>query len=162
MAFLPVAAPPVALGTGLQLTFLTLGLGSTPIGVLVAHLVPATAYLSLFFLGVFLSLDLALEEEARSLGATPTEVWRRITLPLLRRPVAESVALGFVISWSQVPLTLLIGGGTVRTLPIEIMAYLQSGQDQLAAQGALLLIAPAVLAFAGAALVAQRAGVPGV
>ncbi len=155
-AFLPVAAPPIALATGLQVSLLTLGLGGTWTGVLLAHLVPAAGYASLYFLGVFTLFDSRIEEEARSLGATRGQVLRRVTLPLLRRPLAEAFVLGFLISWAQVPLTLLIGGGAVRTLPIEVFAYLQAGQDRFAATGALLMIVPALLSLAAMRLAARQ------
>jgi ABC-type spermidine/putrescine transport system permease subunit II len=64
--------------------------------------------------------------------------------------------LGFLVSWAQVPLTLLVGGGPVRTLPIEVFALVQAGQDRPAATGALLLLAPAILALAAARLAARR------
>lgn len=158
-AFLPVAAPPVALGTGLQLCILSIGLGNSLPGVLLAHLVPATGYLSLYFLGVFTAFDSGLEDEARSLGATPAALWRRVLLPLLGRPIAQAVALGFLVSWAQVPLTLLVGGGQVLTLPVEVFSFLQSGQDRVGAAGALLLMVPGLVALSGAALVAQRESV---
>jgi putative spermidine/putrescine transport system permease protein len=161
-AFLPVAAPPLALGTGLELTFLRLGLGGSYFGVLLAHAVPAVGYASLFFLGVFTLFDARIEEEARSLGATPRDVFVRVTLPMLRRPIAEAFALGFLVSWAQVPLTLLIGGGAVRTLPLEVFAFVQAGQDRFAATGALLLVIPALLALAAAALAARTTDVAAV
>ncbi len=146
-AFLPVAAPPLALGTGLQVMLLRLGLGGTAPGVLVAHLVPAIGYLALIFLGTFTLFDRRVEEEARTLGATRTQTWTRITLPLLRPQIAEAAIVGFLISWSQFALTLTAGGGAVRALPLEIFAYVRAGQAQPAAVGALLLVVPPAAAF---------------
>lgn len=146
-AFLPVAAPPIALATGLQLTFLSLGLGGTFPGVLLAHAIPAAGYTSLYFLGLFQLLDQRIEDEARSLGASTTQLWRRVLLPMLRRPIAEGWVLGFLVSWAQVPLTLLVGGGAVRTLPLETLAFVRAGQDRWAATGALLLVLPALAAL---------------
>ena len=159
LAFLPVAAPPIALGTGLQYAFLRLGLGATVGGVVLAHLVPTLGYLSLYFLGVFTVFDARVEEQARSLGATRWQVLARVTLPMLRRPLAEAFALGFLVSWSQVALTLLIGGGQVRTLPVELFSYLRSGQERYAATGALLLTLPPLLALTAARFAARRAPV---
>lgn len=155
VVFLPVAAPPVALGTGLQLTFLTAGLAGTFAGVLLAHLIPTVGYLSLLFLGVFAVWDPRAEEEARTLGASPFQVLTRVTLPMLRPALAASAALGFLISWAQVPLTLLIGRGIVPTLPVEVFAYLQAGQDRIASTGALLLMVPPLLALGAARLAAR-------
>ncbi len=156
LAFLPVATPPIALGTGLQWLFLRVGLGGTAAGVALAHLVPAAGYLALYFLGVFAVYDAGPEEEARSLGASPRQVLWLVTLPTLRRPLAEAFALGFLVSWSQVALTLLIGGGRVRTLPLELFSYLRSGQERYAAVAALLLTVPPLLALVAARYAAGR------
>jgi putative spermidine/putrescine transport system permease protein len=153
-AFLPVAAPPLAVGVGLQYSFLVMGLGGTVPGVLLAHLVPAAGYVSLFFLGIFAVHDDRLEVEARTLGASPLQVLRYVTLPALRRPLVEGFVLGFLVSWAQVPLTLLVGQGVVPALPVEVLSYVQAGQDARAATGALLLVVPPllVMALAGFAL----------
>jgi putative spermidine/putrescine transport system permease protein len=150
LAFLPVAAPPIALGLGLQYGFVQLGLGGTIAGVIAAHVVPATSFLVIYFAGVFTALDRRIEDEARSLGATPRQVWTRITLPIIRRPIGDALALGFLVSWAQVPLTLVIGGGIVRTLPLAVYDYLRSGEARYAATGALLLTVPPVLALLAA------------
>lgn len=158
-AFLPVAAPPIALGVGLQITFLALGLGGSFVGVLLAHAIPAIGYTSLFFLGVFAGFDPRIEEEARGLGAGAVQTLFRVTLPLLRRPLAEAFVLGFLVSWAQVPLTLLVGQGRVRTLTVEVLAWLQAGQDPLAAAGSTLLAVPPLLLMALAGLAIRRAEV---
>ncbi len=158
-AFLPVAVPPLALGTGLQVVALAAGVGGTVAGVLLAHLVPAVGYLSLLFLGAFTLYDARAEEAARTLGATRWQTWWRVTLPVLRRPIAEAVAVGGLISWTQVALTLVVGGGAVRTLPLEVFAYIRAGQDRAAAVGALLLIVPATAALAALRWAVRRTAV---
>ncbi len=154
LAFLPVAIPPLALSIGLQYSFLRLGLGGRFAGVLFAHIVPALGYTTLFFIGIFAVFDYRVEDEARSLGASPLDVLRRVTFPLLRRPLIEAFALGFLVSWAQVPLTLLIGQGLVTTLPLTLMSYVSAGQDHLAATAGLMLTVPplALLLAAGVAV----------
>lgn len=158
-AFLPVAAPPIAVAVGLQYSFLRLGLGGELAGVLLAHLVPALGYTSLFFIGVFTVFEYGVEEEARTLGASPWQTLSRVTLPLLRRPLVEAFVLGFLVSWAQVPLTVVIGQGLVPTLAVEVLAYAQAGQDGIAAAGAILLAGPALLTMAAASLAVGRARV---
>ena len=158
-AFLPVAAPPLALGTGLQVVLLRAGLGGTPQGVLLAHLVPAVGYLSLIFLGTFALFDSRVEDEARTLGATRAQTWRLVTLPLLASPIAEALIVGFLVSWSQFALTLVVGGGAVSALPLEVFAYVRAGQDRAAAVGALLLVVPPAAAFMVVRWAARRTAV---
>ncbi|MEO8089919.1 MAG: ABC transporter permease subunit [Gemmatimonadales bacterium] len=156
-AFLPVAAPPVALATGLHLSALTMGVAGTFGGVLLSHLVPAVGYAALYFLGVFTLFDRRIEDEARTLGARSRTVLWRVTVPMLRRQVGEAFLLGFLVSWAQVATTLVIGGGRVRTLPLEVFSYLQAGQDRYAATGALLLVIPALLMLGAVRFAVDRA-----
>lgn len=149
-AFLPVMAPPIALGLGLQYAFVTVGLNGTMPGVILAHAIPATSFLAIYFTGVFSALDPRIEDEARSLGATPLQVWSRIMIPMVKRPIGDALALGFLVSWAQVPLTLVIGGGIVRTLPLSVYDYVRSGETRYAATGALLLTIPPILALLAA------------
>jgi len=156
-AFLPVAAPPVALATGLHLSALSLGVAGTPGGVFLSHLVPAAGYAALYFLGVFTLFDRRIEDEARTLGARPRTVLWRVTLPMMRPQLGAAFLLGFLVSWAQVATTLVIGGGRVRTLPLEVFAYLQAGQDRYAATGALLLVIPALLMLGAVRFAVERA-----
>ncbi len=146
-AFLPVIAPPIALGVGVQIFALRAGLSGGIAGVLLAHLVPATGYLTLFFLGVFSTYDFAMEDQARSLGASSAQRFVRITLPVLRPRLIEAMLLGALVSWGQLALTLLVGGGVVRTLPVELLAFVRAGDDRLAAAAAIILTIPPALAF---------------
>jgi len=120
----------------------------------VAHVIPATGYAAIYLLGVCLSHDAGMEDEARTLGATPWQTFRLVVLPLLRMPLIEAFALGWLVSWSQVPLTLLVGGGAVRSLAVEVFAFVQAGQDRFAATGALLLVIPAITVL----ILVRRAG----
>jgi putative spermidine/putrescine transport system permease protein len=79
-----------------------------------------------------------------------------VTLPLLRRPLLEAWLLGFLVSWAQLPLTLVVGGGLISTLPLEVFAYMQAGQDRYAATGALLLLIPPLIALAATRAAAGR------
>lgn len=144
-AFIPIAAPPIALGIGLQYFVLRAGLGGTLTGVWLAHSVVAIGYTTVYFIGVFAVFDRRVEEEARSLGASPLVTLARVTLPLHRRQLAEAFLLGFLVSWAQVPLTLLIGQGAVESLATSVMSYAHAGQDHLASVAGLLLTLPALV-----------------
>jgi putative spermidine/putrescine transport system permease protein len=157
-AFFTVVAPPIALGVGLQVAVLGIGLGGTFTGVFFAHLVPVTGYLTLFAVGVFASFDGSLEDEARTLGASRWQVLWRIVVPLLRRRLGEGLILGGLVSWGQLALTLLVGGGLVRTLPVELLSIVQSGNDQAGAFAALILSVPPMFAIGLLTVGAKRTG----
>lgn len=158
-ALFSVVAPPVALALGLQVALIAVGLNGTVVGVWLAHLIPATGYLALFAYGVFTAYDTSLGDEARTLGASQWQVLTRVTFPIVRPRVVEGIVLGALVSWGQLALTLLVGGGLVRTLPVELLAFVRAGDDQLGAAASLVLMAPPVLALRLLHTATRRAGV---
>jgi len=157
-AFLPVIAPPIALGVGVQVVALQAHLAGGMPGVLLSHLIPATGYLTLYFLGVLSAYDASMEDEARTLGASDWQLFMRVTLPALRPRLAEAIVLGALVSWGQLALTLLVGGGAVRTLPVELLSYVRAGDDRLGAAAAILLTLPPALAIGLLSLGTKRTG----
>ncbi|MGE3509960.1 MAG: ABC transporter permease, partial [Vicinamibacterales bacterium] len=147
LALFAVVAPPIALGVGLQVAMLSVGLSGTLAGVWLAHLVPAIGYLTLFADGVFTTFDFAIDDEARTLGASSWQVLSRLTVPILKDRLGEGIVLGGLVSWGQLAITALIGGGLVRTLPVELMAFVRAGDDRLGAAAGLVLTLPPLLAI---------------
>jgi len=158
--FFPVIAPPVALGVGLQVVLLRTGLGATLAGVWLAHVIPAAGYVTLYLAGVLSLDDTQREEAARTLGASAWQTWWRVTLPALRSRLTEAAVLGGLVSWGQLAVTLLVGGGLVRTMPVELLAIIRSGDDRLASVAALLLTIPPLIALSVLKGGAERTGVP--
>ncbi len=156
---LPIMIPPPAVGVGLNIAFLRLGLAGDALGVVLAHLLPTLPYVVLPLLGVFAGYDEGFETQARSLGAGPWSVLVRVSLPLLAPGIAVAALFGFLASWSQYTLTLLVGGGQVITLPVLVFSAASGGNPATAATLALLLALPAVLAVAVAARVVRGAAV---
>lgn len=148
---LPVLSPPLAAAMGLHAVFLHLGLHDSFVGVLLVHLVPAVPYAILMLTGAFAQVDPALEEQARTLGATPLQAFIRVTLRLIAPGAAVAAAFAFLVSWSQYLLTLLIGGGRVVTLPLALVNFLNAGDQSIGAAIALLYLLPAVAVFASVA-----------
>ena len=95
----------------------------------------------------FSKLDVDLECQARTLGASTCQVWHRITLPAIAPGIALAASLSFIISWSQYLLTLLTGGGRIVTLPIVLVGFERSGDTAVVAAMALVLMVPPVLLF---------------
>ena len=65
-------------------------------------------------------IDPSLEEAARSLGASRTQAFRTITLPLLRPAIASTSALVFLFSFTSFGVILLLGDIHHSTIEVEI------------------------------------------
>lgn len=140
----PVIVPPLAVTTGIHVVFIKYGLADTIRGVVLVHLIPTIPYVTLVMSSVYANYDVAYEEQARVLGASPARVFRHITLPAVFPGLVVAALFAFLISWSEYILTLLIGGGRVITLPLLLFSF-ANADPSVAAALALVFIAPAVL-----------------
>ncbi len=145
---LPMLAPPLAAAMGLHTIFLRAGLADSFLAVVLVHLIPAVPYATLVLTGTFSGFDPDWEAQARTLGASPWSVWTRITIPAIAPGLALAAILAFVVSWSQYVLTLLIGGGRVRTVPLVLVSFQRGGDEAVAAALSIVFVAPVLLLFA--------------
>lgn len=147
LLFLPTIVPPLAVGMGLNILFLRLGLAGGWPGVVLAHLVPVLPYTVFTLGGVLARYDPGYEQQALVLGAGPARIFWSVTLPLLLPGLAVAALFAFLVSWSQYLLTLLIGGGRVITLPLLLFSAVSGGNPTTVAILALLFVAPPLLAI---------------
>lgn len=141
----PTIVPVLAVAMGIHVVFIRYGLADTLLGVIFVHLVPVTPYMVLIMSSTFANYDTDYEDQARSLGAKPSQVMRHIMLPAIWPGLMVGSLFAFIISWSQYLLTLLIGGGQVITLPVLLFSFANSGDNAITAALSLVFIAPAIL-----------------
>jgi molybdate transport system permease protein len=169
---LPLVLPPVVGGIALLYAFGRLGLIGEYInaaGIQIAFtttaVVLAQTFVSLPFLVIALegaarTAGTDYEVVAATLGARPTTVWWRVSLPLLAPGLASGAVLAFARSLGEFGATLTFAGsreGVTRTLPLEI--YLQRESDADAAVAlSLLLVAVAAVVVVGLGSRRLRAG----
>ena len=156
----PVIVPGLAVTLGIQVFFIRYGLSDTRRGVVLVHLLAAVPYVSLVMSSVYANLDLRLEDQARTLGAGPVQVFLRITLPAVAPGLAVAGLFAFLISWGEYVLTLLVGGGAVKTLPLLLYSYLGSTDTPVAAALGLALVVPPVLLLAVTSRLLSGEGTP--
>jgi molybdate transport system permease protein len=164
LVLLPLVLPPVVGGIALLYTFGRRGLlGHTfeVLGIQVAFsttaVVMAQTFVALPFLVV--SLEGALrtvggryEAVASTLGARPTTVFRRVTLPLVLPGLVSGAVLSFARSLGEFGATITFAGslqGVTRTLPLEIYLQRESNADAAVALSlVLVIVAVVVIGFA--------------
>lgn len=72
-------------------------------------------------------MNLTLEQAAADLYATPMQVFRRITLPMMSPGIVAGAMLAFVVSLDDVIITLMVAGPGETTLPIYILGQIRRG-----------------------------------
>lgn len=137
---LPVIVPQIAVGMGMLLLFMRVGIARTYTGVVLAHLVPTIPYTVRILTSVFQNLDPAYEEQARTLGAGRWNTFFRVTLPMVLPGVVTALLFSFLISANVFLLTFLISGGRLQTLPTMLFAHIESGAPLDATTAGLVLV----------------------
>lgn len=142
----PLLVPQISFLFGLQSVLIHLGLAGTVGGVLAAQLIYVLPYVMFSLADPWGALDKHYAQGAATLGASPFTVLRRVTLPLLKRPLAAAAGIGFAVSCSLYLPTLFAGEGRIATLATEAIA-LASGPDRRIT--AVVALSQALLPLAG-------------
>jgi putative spermidine/putrescine transport system permease protein len=141
----PVMVPGLAVALGLHAVFIRLGLTNSLAGVVLVHLVPTLPYMILVMAGIFARFDPRIEAQARTLGATPWQAFRHVTLPAILPGLIVGSLFAFLVSWGQYVLTLVIGGGRVITLPLLLYSAASAGRNDVTGAIAVIFILPGLL-----------------
>ena len=81
-------------------------------------------FMVLPLLGAIQGINPALEEAARSLGAPPSRIFRRVVLPLSLPGVQSGIVLVFVLSVSSYVTPVLLGGSQVQLMAPMVVQQL--------------------------------------
>jgi molybdate transport system permease protein len=164
LLLLPLVLPPVVGGLALLtllgrsgllggvLEVLGMRVPFTTAAVVLAQTFVALPFLVLTLDGALRSHDTAHEDVAATLGARPTRVLLRVTLPALAPALVSGTVLAFARALGEFGATITFAGalqGVTQTLPLEI--YLQRSSDPDAAVALSLVLVIVALAIIVAA-----------
>lgn len=160
LILLPLVLPPVVGGLALLYVFGRLGLlghvleaAGIRVAFSTAAVVLAQTFVSLPFLVIALdgaarTADSRYDLVAASLGARPSQVWWRVTLPLLWPSMLSGTVLAFARALGEFGATLTFAGsrpGVTRTMPLEIYLQREADPDAAVALSVLLVAVAAVV-----------------
>jgi molybdate transport system permease protein len=162
LVLIPLVLPPVVGGLALLHTFgrqgllgrhveaLGLQIAFSTTAVVLAQTFVALPFLVISLEGALRTAGTRYESAAASLGARPSRVLLRVTLPLVMPALLSGTVLSFARALGEFGATITFAGslqGTTRTLPLEIYLQRESDPDAAVALSFLLMIV-AVLVIA--------------
>ena len=120
----------------INMVLLDLGMVERPLSmasgigtVLVALVHVLVPFMVLSIAGALQGIDRRLEESARILGAGRIATFARVTFPLSLDGVATGCILVFMIANGSFVTLLLLGGGSIQTIPLLIYQHMNSTRD---------------------------------
>ena len=160
---LPLVLPPVVGGIALLLAFGQRGLvgptlGSfgvrlpfTTAGAVAAEAFVALPFLTLTVEGGLRQVDRRMEDAARTLGATRWDVFRTVTLPLVRPSLTAGAVLAWARALGEFGATITFAGnlpGATQTLPLFVYVRLNGSEPDGAIILSLVLLGISVAVLA--------------
>lgn len=105
LLFLPMATPEVVLGAGLASQFLSTGTQKGLLTIIIAHVMFCLSFVVVTVKARVSQLDPTLEEAGRDLYAKPSQVFWKITFPLLFPGILAAALLSFALSFDDFIIT---------------------------------------------------------
>ncbi|MQA06241.1 MAG: ABC transporter permease subunit [Streptosporangiales bacterium] len=154
--FAAISCAEIVIGAALLSLFITM---NVPLGfwtILVAHVMFCIPFVSLTVRARVLTLDPALEEAARDLGAGTWTTFRLVTLPMIFPAVLSGGLLAFALSIDDFIITNFTAGSTI-TFPLWIWGSTKAGSPpQVNVMGTLIFVAGVALAVLNALYARRR------
>lgn len=154
LLLLPIVVPEILLGAALFLFYSRIALRLGVQGLFLGHSLIALPYVIRVGSAGLTGVPRSLEEAARTLGASPTQAFVRVTLPVIRSSLLSAAVFAFIVSFSDINLALFIAGPNTVTLPVQIFSQMMWQGDPTVAAASTLQIA----LIAALLVLAQRAG----
>ena len=127
LLFPPIAIPWLIIGTSMLIFFFWVGIGRGLHAMLLGHVALALPYVVIVVSARLKGFDPHLEEAARSLGASPWQTIRYVTLPYLAPGVMAAALFAFAVSFDQFVISYFLAVPGISTLPVEIYTAIRKG-----------------------------------
>lgn len=128
-----------------------LGLLNTHLGIILAHLVITLPIAVWIMMGFMEDIPRELEEAAWIDGASRTQAFFHIVLPLATPGMVATAILVFIFSWNNFAFALVLGGFDVSTAPVSVFKYADpeaGGSGQMMAAATLVTIPVFIIVLA--------------
>jgi molybdate transport system permease protein len=168
---LPLVLPPTAVGflllellsrqraVGRILEAMGVQILFTPAAVVLATGVMSFPLMFRAFRVAFETVEQRYVSVARTLGATPTQAFFRIIVPLSWRGMLSGVVLAYCRAIGEFGATIVIAGnipGRTQTLALGIYQHIQTGREEQAAQLLLFAVTLGLAAILASELLSRR------
>jgi spermidine/putrescine transport system permease protein len=127
LLFPPITIPWLIIGTSMLVLFFWIGIGRGLHSILLGHVALSLPYVIVVVGARLKSFGVTLEEAAATLGATPMQVFWRISVPVMAPGVVAAALFAFAVSFDQFVISYFLAPPGVSTLPVEIYSAIRKG-----------------------------------
>ena len=137
----PMIVPSVITAVAILRFYVWIGLGTNTLSLAFGHTIMALPFAFWMVLVGLERVPVAVEEAARSLGASRWLTVLRVTLPLAKPGLIAGGLLAFVASFDQFMVSMMLSGVSQVTLPVQLFLWVRhSSTPMLSAISSLLIL----------------------
>ncbi len=125
----PLVVPMIVIGIALLQFFARMGVPRSFELLLLGHLLICTPFIVRMVLSALTGFDIAIEEAALNLGASPLRAVVAVTLPNVAPGLVAAAIFAFIESFGNLTLSTFIAGPRVSTLPVRLFTYVEFAYD---------------------------------
>lgn len=142
--------PPLAVLVPLYIFFTIFGMTKSLVGLTITHFLITLPMVIWIVKGFVDELPESMEESALVDGCNRIQAFREIVVPLITPGIAAAAFIGFIFSWNNFLLALVLTSGDTKTAPLVIqssMGYLSIDWGMLGAAGTVTILPPVLLSL---------------
>jgi putative spermidine/putrescine transport system permease protein len=152
----PLVVPIIIVAAGIFGVFRMMGLHGTLTGLIIAHTVLTIPYVLATVSAALAMVERQLEDAALTLGASPWNCFRRVTLPLITPAILSGLLFAMVISFDELVVSLFISTPAVRPVTVQMWSNIRGDVDPTIAAVATLLLLFSLTALLAEHVVRRR------
>lgn len=119
---LPMGVPIVVVAVASFITYSQYGLASTRLGLILAHAALGLPFVTIAVTATLRGFNRNLVRAAESLGASPLQAFRTVTMPVVMPGILTGAIFAFAVSFDEVIVALFQSNPQLHTLPVEIFS----------------------------------------
>jgi spermidine/putrescine transport system permease protein len=142
----PIAIPEILMGVSLLIFFVILNVTLGLVSIILSHIAFCIGFVAIVVRSRLSGMDESLTEAARDLGATPSQAFRLVTLPLIMPGIIAGALMAFTLSIDDFVITFFTAGVDSTTLPLQIYSMIKIAvTPEVNAVSTLLMLATLIM-----------------
>jgi spermidine/putrescine transport system permease protein len=146
LTYVPLIMPEIVLGLSLLIWFVFLKVTLGVVSIVLAHVTFSVSYVIVTVKSRLQDFDESLLEAAQDLGATPWNIFWKVTFPLISPGILSGALMAFTLSFDDFLITFFTAGVGSDTLPLKIYSMIKFGvTPEINALSTIILAATLIL-----------------
>jgi len=155
----PMIVPLIVVAIGMYAVFASWGLLGSIAGLVIGHTALALPFVVINIAASLQTMDRELEAASLSLGASPLQTFRYVTMPAILPGVLAGALFAFITSWDEVVVAIFLTNPLVNTLPALMWQQVNTEIDPTVAAAANVLTLLTTVLFVAWVVSRRRASI---